>query len=267
MKKYSIVLFFAFFVAGLWAQEGAPDAVTDANADAPAPAAAPENDIGPKVSYAVIHNEFYEASIKERNLARLTLESGNYDDSIVHSEEAERLARLSVEYIEKAMLRARALLELTKAKDHIAWAQANEAEQYYPKELSSAKGHYAEASAAKDVEDWQTTLDAALLASADLAGVAAPPPKNAPPPNMPPNPNEYTVRPWDVFGDCFWNISQWFYDTPWKWTVIYEANKDKLPDPNNPNLIEVGTVIIIPSINGEERTGRYDTGAPYNGSY
>jgi hypothetical protein len=269
MKKLCFI-FFTFLAIGLWAQDDieitppASDAVAnDADENVPAVNNAAANEVVAKVSYAVIHNEFYEASIKERNLARITLASGNYDESIFHSEEAERLARLSDEYITKMMLRARAVLELIRARDHIAWAKANDAEQYYPKELSAAQEHYAIATEAKNVEDWQAAFDAAALVAIDLAGIAAPPSPDAPLTDMPPNPTQYVVRPWDIFGDCFWNIAKWFYDNPWRWLVIYEANKDKIPDPDNPNLIEVGTVIDIPAIRGEARTGRYDTGAPY----
>jgi hypothetical protein len=216
-----------------------------------------------KVSYSVLHNEHYEASLKERSLARLTLEQGDYDASIFHSSEAERLARLSDEYIAQMMLRARANREIQTASDRILWARGNGAETYYPEELAAAAAHYDEAIAARSGNEWPAALQAALAVADDLAGVAAPPKKGEPPENMPPNPNKYKVRPWDVFGDCFWNIAKWFYGDPWKWPVVYEANKDKIPDPDNPNLIEVGAVIDIPSIGNEVRVGLYDTGTLY----
>ncbi|MDR2097288.1 MAG: LysM peptidoglycan-binding domain-containing protein, partial [Spirochaetaceae bacterium] len=74
---------------------------------------------------------------------------------------------------------------------------------------------------------------------------------------------KYTVRPWDIFGDCFWNIAKWFYGDYYKWTVLYEANKEKLPDINNPDLLETGTIIDIPEIGKETRTGNWDSGKPY----
>jgi nucleoid-associated protein YgaU len=216
-----------------------------------------------KVSYSVLHNEFYEASLKARSLARFALEQGDYDASIFQSSESERLARLSDEYIGGMMLRARAMREIQSADDRILWARSNEAATYYPAELAAASAHYDEAVAARSDNDWSAALQAALAVADDLAGVAAPPKKGAPPPDMPPNPNQYKVRPWDVFGDCFWNIAKWFYGDPWKWPVVYEANKDKIPDPDNPDLIESGTVIDIPGIGNEMRVGLYDTGIPY----
>ena len=41
------------------------------------------------------------------------------------------------------------------------------------------------------------------------------------------------------------------------------ANKDLLEDPKNPNVIEPGVTIKIPSIKGEVRTGTYDPKKEY----
>ncbi|MDR0456601.1 MAG: hypothetical protein LBH20_07985 [Treponema sp.] len=75
-----------------------------------------------------------------------------------------------------------------------------------------------------------------------------------------PLPATYTVRTWGVSSDCFWNIAgrPWVYGDPRQWRVLYNANKSKLPDPNNPNLIEPGIVLDIPSLKGEVRQGAWD---------
>lgn len=49
----------------------------------------------------------------------------------------------------------------------------------------------------------------------------------------------YTVKK----GDCLWNIAKQFYGNGAQYTKIYEANKDKI---KNPNLIYVGQVLTIP---------------------
>ena len=46
-------------------------------------------------------------------------------------------------------------------------------------------------------------------------------------------------------GDCLWNIAKHFYGNGSKYTVIYEANKDKI---RNPNLIYAGQVLTIPPL-------------------
>ena len=50
----------------------------------------------------------------------------------------------------------------------------------------------------------------------------------------------YTVKR----GDCLYNIAKKFYGNGSKYTKIYEANKDKI---KNPNLIYAGQVFVIPS--------------------
>ncbi|MDR2510443.1 MAG: LysM peptidoglycan-binding domain-containing protein [Spirochaetaceae bacterium] len=220
------------------------------------------------VSYALQNNDYYKESVRQRNLARLNFEAGEYDASSEHSAEAERYAKLSDEYIAKRLLEARLGKAIQAAADHIAWAKANEAATYFPVLLTNAENHYAAALELRKAGELHGALENALAVEKDLSGVAAPP-KMTPagkveePPDMPLKPNQYTVRPWDVFGDCFWNIAERFYGDPRRWPVLYNANKDKLPDINNPNLIETGTVIDIPNIGEEAREGKYDTGKPY----
>jgi hypothetical protein len=75
-----------------------------------------------------------------------------------------------------------------------------------------------------------------------------------------PLPARYTVRPWRISRDCFWNIAArpWVYGDGRKWRVLYNANKSKLPNPNNPDLIVPGIVLDIPSIEGEHREEMWD---------
>lgn len=51
----------------------------------------------------------------------------------------------------------------------------------------------------------------------------------------------YTVKK----GDCLWNIAKKFYGNGAKYTVIYNANKSKI---KNPNLIYPGQVFTIPAL-------------------
>lgn len=61
-------------------------------------------------------------------------------------------------------------------------------------------------------------------------------PQRDPPP---PPPKTYTVKK----GDCLWNIAKKFYGDGSKYTIINNANKDKI---KNPNLIYPGQVFVIP---------------------
>ena len=51
----------------------------------------------------------------------------------------------------------------------------------------------------------------------------------------------YTVQK----GDCLWNIAKKFYGNGSKYTIIYNANKDKI---KSPNLIYAGQVLTIPAV-------------------
>ena len=51
--------------------------------------------------------------------------------------------------------------------------------------------------------------------------------------------NTYTVKK----GDCLWKIAKKYYGSGAQYTKIYEANKDKI---KNPNLIYPGQVLTIP---------------------
>jgi nucleoid-associated protein YgaU len=70
-------------------------------------------------------------------------------------------------------------------------------------------------------------------------------------------PEFYTVRLLPDRRDCFWRIAEYdfIYNDPWSWKLIYEANKNLIPDPNDPDLILPGTRLRIPSKAGEKRSG------------
>jgi len=68
---------------------------------------------------------------------------------------------------------------------------------------------------------------------------------------------QYRVYPWDTSLDCFWNISArpWVYGDPTQWMHLYNANRNILPDPANPDILPYGVVLDIPSLSGETRQG------------
>jgi hypothetical protein len=65
--------------------------------------------------------------------------------------------------------------------------------------------------------------------------------------------------------NCFWSIAgySFIYNDPFKWKIIYEANKSKLLKLDNPRLIHVGQLFEIPSIANEKREGIYDPALQY----
>jgi hypothetical protein len=74
-----------------------------------------------------------------------------------------------------------------------------------------------------------------------------------------PLPKFYIVENWFVTHDSLWNIASnpAVFNDPLKWYILYEYNKEKFPEQNNPNYILPGMIIEIPSINNEYREGIY----------
>lgn len=50
---------------------------------------------------------------------------------------------------------------------------------------------------------------------------------------------EHTVK----YRDCLWFIAKKYYNNPYKWSMIYDANKNKI---KNPDLIFPDQVFVIP---------------------
>jgi nucleoid-associated protein YgaU len=68
-------------------------------------------------------------------------------------------------------------------------------------------------------------------------------------------PRYYIVRAGDTFNSIAANPL--VYSNRNEWYTLYQANRDKLGNPDNPDLLAPGTVIEIPSIVGEIREGTY----------
>ncbi|MDR2543611.1 MAG: LysM peptidoglycan-binding domain-containing protein [Treponema sp.] len=192
------------------------------------------------------NNHFYMESLRLTQLAHETFEFGDYDASAGFAQEAIRFAELSDEFVaDNLIAQARRLLN---------WADANDIETRYPDEYIQGKTYYEVSIAAHADDNLHDAIDAAkksigVFASMQVDGVR--------PSALP---SQYTVRTWAGERDCFWTIAgyPWIYGDSWQWRVLYEANRARLPDPNNPNLIEPGFVLDIPSIRGESRQGMWN---------
>ena len=81
-----------------------------------------------------------------------------------------------------------------------------------------------------------------------------------------PFPAEYRVRLIPGDRDSLSKIAGYpfVYNDRNKWTVLYKANKDKMPQPMNEDLILPDMVMAIPSIAGENRSGTWEETAQYD---
>ena len=188
--------------------------------------------------------------------AEKALDAGEYDLSIEYAQKAEENAALSAAYIEMMMARSDADNAIKLAKNQLAYADSIDAERNFPMAYTAAKENLANAEAAYDDEDFPKATEYAKASVASLDGIR----------QVTPRPEFYIVRPWAETKDCYWNISgrPYVYNNPLLWENLYQANKQDMPEPNNPNLIHPGMKMKIPSITGEYRSGTYDPKKTYD---
>jgi hypothetical protein len=222
--------------------------------------------IGPVFSQAVPgnlqNNRYYLESVRLTKLAQESYEYGDYDASADYAAEALRYAQLSDEYVALQLKIREAGDAITAAKSRIDWADSSGASQTYPDEYGAAGQAYSEALSFRQGEEWDEAIAAAHRAVDALAFVAGAPALAGEKPLLP---ARYTVRSWASSRDCLWNIAgrPWAYGDPHKWRLIYNANRAKFPNPDNPNVIEPGMVLDIPSLQSERREGAWDPNKAY----
>jgi nucleoid-associated protein YgaU len=202
------------------------------------------------------NNRYFMESIRLRDLAKEAFEYGDYDASANYAVESQRYARLSDEYVALQLKIRETDIAIGAARDRIAWALSRGVDRTYPNQFRDAQGSYDEALSLREQEQWDPAIAAAQKVLYILADSS----------ERLPLPAQYTVRTWQTERDCLWNISgySWVYADPFQWRRLYEANRAKMPEPNNPDLIHPGTVLDIPSIRGEVRQGMWQAGRSYN---
>jgi HEPN domain-containing protein len=193
----------------------------------------------------ILNNEFYTESLRLTKLAHDTYEIGDYDASTGFAQEAIRFAQLSDEFVSVQLI--------AEAKRLLDWADKNNIEKRYPIDYKEGKFYYDSSVEFHSAEEWNESIASATKSINILAALEA---GRTVVKGLP---KQYTVRTWQKERDCLWNISgySWVYGDPSKWRLLYDANKTKMPEPNNPDLIEPGMVIDIPSLKGETREGMW----------
>ena len=205
-------------------------------------------------------NEYQRKSRAYTELAAKAYDEGDYDAAIEYSKLAESYAQQSADFIQRMLAKTEAEQEMNKARTRFTWAKANGAAEKYPDAYKTAEESLNAGSIAFDNENYdvavvcaQRVMDAlSVVEGKDSTGLAE-------------LPSQYRVRTWRGEKDCLWNIAakKEVYGNPFMWRKLYEANKDKLPDPKNPNWVEPDIILTIPSIKGEKRSGLYDPSKTY----
>lgn len=219
-----------------------------------------ETETGPEQT-GIAANEHYLQSVRLTQAARAAYEEGDYEASSAYAVAAGIAASRSDEYVAMRL----AENSFMKAHSRYTWAGSVNAASRYPDQYGEAGYHYDKAVDAKEEENWNEVREASEMVLLLLAAVRGPDGQEPPGPGSGVLPAQYTVRLWRNSGDCFSAIAgwSWVYGDVTKWRLLYEANKDKLPNPENPHLIVPGMVIDIPSVQGESRRGMWDPAASY----
>ncbi|MCQ2582626.1 MAG: hypothetical protein MJ160_01850 [Treponema sp.] len=201
------------------------------------------------------NNTYQKLADEYTKKAEKAMDAGEYDAAVEYSIKAEENAALSKAYIEMMMARGEADENMALARNKLAWAEKIDAPNTFPMAYTSAKENLANAEAAYESEDFVKANEYAKLVLSALAGVR----------EITPLPEYYIVRPWAETKDCYWNISgrPYVYNNPLLWENLYQANKDNMPKPEDPNLIHPGMKMKVPSLTGEYRTGTYDPKKDY----
>lgn len=190
--------------------------------------------------------------------AQTAFDEGEYDLAVEYTRQAEENAALSQQYVEMMLLRADADTQIRVAANRLVWARSIKADVNHADIYNEGVRLLEEARTAFEAEDYVKAKELALASMEAL--------KALPEDTSGTFPEYYVVESWSTTRDCFWNIAgkPFVYNDPWLWKHLYDANKDALNAPDNPDLISPGVKIRIPSISGETRSGTYDPAKEYD---
>ena len=213
---------------------------------------------------SLLDNPDYKKAKELQQKAQDAMDTGDYDKAAEYAEESKEYLKKSDEYVAAMLLKYRANGKIQLAEEKLSYAQGIGGETSAPDTMKKAKDELAEAKAAYTDEDYESSMEYAdsvisLLEGIEPAKPAAAPTEVTPAASAAELPKYYIVRLIPERRDCFWRIAEYpfVYGDPWQWPTLYEANKSKLEDPENPRIIQPGMVFEIPSIRGELREGTY----------
>jgi hypothetical protein len=171
-----------------------------------------------------------------------------YDEAIRLATEAQKNAQLSDDYA-TLQVKIKGVNEAIAATEpRINRAKETGAAKTYAEIFDGAEAAFTEAVDSRTREEWDKSLTAIQRSIALLDTMPGGPMLAA----------QYRV----TSRDNLWNIAAKpeIYGNPFQWRNIYNANRDKMPESTNPNLINPGMILDIPSISGETRAGILEGG-------
>ena len=207
-------------------------------------------------SQSLQDNEYYRKMVELKTRSEQAFEEGDYGESRRLAEESRSYKDLSDQWIETQLAAYRARSALVRVKDRLAETSRMNAMVNFPQEFEEGSALYDQAYAEFHTDQAYVDSLATSRKALDVLSVIVSVRREGV------LPAAYTVRLLPGNTDCLWNIAgyEFIYDDPWSWRAIYEANRDAMPVPDNPDLILPGMVLTIPSLDGETRSGTWVDG-------
>ncbi len=204
-------------------------------------------------SQSLYDNEYYRKSIEFAKLSEFSLDAGEYDQSAEYAIKAQEYAALSKQYIAEMVMAYRARTALMAAKERMELADRLNIKGRDSELYAAASGFFQSANDKFSAKDYENSIPDSQKVIELLKDIT-------PAAKTDVLPALYEVVLNVNRRDCLWRIAEYdfVYGDPLKWTVLYNANKDTFPDPDNPDLIVPGQILKIPSLSGEERSGKYE---------
>ncbi len=206
-------------------------------------------------SQTLLDNSYYKMGEELMAQAQDAYDQGEYDAAADYAAQAEEYFALSDEYVENMVLYQEAQATVAQAESRMNWAKAEGVDKTDPRAFSDASDSLEAAWEAMKDERYDLAV---MYASATLAYLQDPRKAQV-------LPGSYKVVLNPALRDCLWRIAAnpAIYNDPYQWRKLYEANRQRLVDPNNPDLILPGQILSVPSLYGEEREGLYDPTRTY----
>ena len=201
-------------------------------------------------------NEYYQKMLELKAQSERAFESGDYAAAKRLAEEARSYREDSERWIATQLAAYKARSALNRLKDRLARVSSWNARENFPEEYAEGMELYNRSFGEfYDDEEYVVSLATSERAMEVLSVISYVE-------SGPQFPAYYIVRLLPGNADCLWTIAgyDFIYGNSWEWRKIYEANRDILPDRDNPHLILPEMRLVIPSLNGESRSGTWENG-------
>lgn len=200
-------------------------------------------------------NPDYRESIRLKRQSETAFDEGDYLGARTLAEESQKHAALSDQWIAMMLSRYKANSALNRLEKSLYSAANIRGDVNFPDEYALGKTLYEQARQEFGAETYEESHTSSLKGIEVLSVIVYKPGDRA-------LPSRYVVRDLRGGEDCLWKIASYdfIYSDPWMWKKIYEANKEKLVDSGNPDLIHPGLILDIPEQEGETREGTWDRG-------